>query len=68
MIHWVVPEVDAGDVIVQRFVPIQPGDTADSFEARMHDAEHNIIVEAIAKCIEQQEKLPETGRSGPSVP
>jgi formyltetrahydrofolate-dependent phosphoribosylglycinamide formyltransferase len=54
MIHWVVPEVDAGDVIVQRIVPIQPGDTPEAFEARMHDAEHEIIVEAIAKCIEHR--------------
>jgi formyltetrahydrofolate-dependent phosphoribosylglycinamide formyltransferase len=53
MIHWVVPEVDAGDVIVQRIVPIQPGDTPETFEARMHDAEHEIIVEAIGRCIEQ---------------
>ena len=52
MIHWVVPEVDAGDVIVQRIVPIQPDDTVETFEARMHDAEHEIIVEAIGRCIE----------------
>jgi len=53
MIHWVIPEVDAGEVIVQRIVSIEPGDTVDDFEARMHDTEHEIIVEAIAKCIEQ---------------
>lgn len=50
MIHWVVPEIDAGDVIVQRIVPIEPGDTVETFEARMHDAEHEIIVEAIGRC------------------
>jgi formyltetrahydrofolate-dependent phosphoribosylglycinamide formyltransferase len=53
MIHWVVPEIDAGDVIVQRIVPIQPDDTAEAFETRMHEAEHTIIVEAIAKYIER---------------
>ncbi|MBN1311940.1 MAG: phosphoribosylglycinamide formyltransferase [Anaerolineae bacterium] len=53
MIHWVVPEVDAGEVIVQRIVPIKPDDTVDDFEARMHKTEHQIIVEAIARCIKQ---------------
>jgi formyltetrahydrofolate-dependent phosphoribosylglycinamide formyltransferase len=46
MVHYVVPEVDAGPVVVQAMVPIQPDDTLESFEARMHAAEHRIIVEA----------------------
>ena len=59
MIHWVVPEVDAGEVIVQRIVPIEPDDTVDAFEVRMHDTEHEIIIEAIAKCIEEKKyKVP----------
>jgi folate-dependent phosphoribosylglycinamide formyltransferase PurN len=28
-------------------VPVEPDDTRESFEARMHAAEHRIIVEAI---------------------
>jgi formyltetrahydrofolate-dependent phosphoribosylglycinamide formyltransferase len=47
MIHYVIPEVDAGDVIVKEIVPIEPGDTLDRFEQRIHRAEHRIIVEAI---------------------
>jgi phosphoribosylglycinamide formyltransferase-1 len=47
MIHYVIPEVDAGDVIVKEIVPIEPGDTLDRFEQRIHAAEHRIIVEAI---------------------
>lgn len=46
MVHYAIPEVDAGEVLVQRIVPIYPGDTLDSFEARMHAHEHEIIVEA----------------------
>jgi formyltetrahydrofolate-dependent phosphoribosylglycinamide formyltransferase len=46
MVHYVVPEVDAGPLVVQAVVPIQPDDTLESFEARMHAAEHRIIVEA----------------------
>ncbi len=52
MVHYVVPEVDAGPVIVQAVVPIQPDDTSESFEARMHAAEHRIIVEATGIALE----------------
>ncbi|MCP5095726.1 MAG: phosphoribosylglycinamide formyltransferase [Chloroflexi bacterium] len=53
MIHYTVPEVDAGKVIVQTVVPIHPEDTLDSFEARMHQAEHRIMVEAIHQLMTQ---------------
>lgn len=48
MMHYVVPEVDAGDPIVQAEVPIMPDDSLEEFEARMHAAEHQVIVTAIA--------------------
>jgi formyltetrahydrofolate-dependent phosphoribosylglycinamide formyltransferase len=47
MVHYAVAEVDAGEVLVKRVVPIEADDTLDSFEARMHATEHAIIVEAI---------------------
>lgn len=53
MAHLAVPEVDAGPVIVQRIVPFQPGDTLETFEARMHAAEHELIVEAIRRKVGQ---------------
>ncbi len=51
MVHYAIPEVDAGAVIVQEAVPIQPGDTLADFEARLHAAEHRILVEAVRRCI-----------------
>jgi folate-dependent phosphoribosylglycinamide formyltransferase PurN len=51
MMHYVVPEVDAGPVICQTIVPIQAEDSLESFEARMHEAEHRLIVEAIDRVI-----------------
>lgn len=51
IVHYVIPEVDAGEVIQQVVVPFEPGDTLDDFEARMHTAEHRIIVEAIRSCL-----------------
>jgi formyltetrahydrofolate-dependent phosphoribosylglycinamide formyltransferase len=49
MVHRVIPELDAGPVIVQRIVPIFADDSHQAFEARMHASEHEIIVEAIQK-------------------
>lgn len=54
MVHYVVPEVDAGAVIVQSSVPIAPDDTLETFEANMHAAEHGLIVEAIQKLIDNK--------------
>ncbi len=47
MIHTVIPEIDAGEVICQADVPFKPGDRLDDYEARMHAAEHRLIVEGI---------------------
>ena len=51
MVHYVVPEVDAGPVIISEKVPIYPSDTLDDLEARIHKTEHRLIVEAIRRCI-----------------
>lgn len=48
MVHWVVPEVDAGPVLASELVPIDPGDSLDDLEARIHAAEHRLLVEAVA--------------------
>jgi formyltetrahydrofolate-dependent phosphoribosylglycinamide formyltransferase len=52
MVHYVIPEVDAGRVIAQAPVPILPDDTLDTYEKRVHATEHRLIVEAIQKACE----------------
>jgi formyltetrahydrofolate-dependent phosphoribosylglycinamide formyltransferase len=47
MIHYVIPEVDAGEVIAQAVVPFEPGDTVEAFEERMHRAEHKLVIAAL---------------------
>lgn len=47
MVHYAIPEVDAGAVITSCFVPISPQDTLQAFEARMHAVEHRLIVQAV---------------------
>lgn len=47
MIHWVIPEVDAGPVIATAEVPIFPEDALDDLETRIHTTEHKLLVSAI---------------------
>lgn len=49
MVHWVIPEVDAGEVIVSEAVEITAEDSLDDLEARIHGVEHRLLVEAIAR-------------------
>lgn len=47
MIHWVIPEIDAGPVIATADVPIYATDRLDDLETRLHAAEHRLLVEVI---------------------
>lgn len=53
MVHYAIPEVDAGPVIGHLEVPIHPADTLDDFATRMHQAEHKLIVQATAEALNQ---------------
>ncbi len=54
MVHYAIPEVDAGAVIGQTVVPLEPDDTLETFEARMHLAEHALIVAATRAALGRQ--------------
>lgn len=45
MLHDLTPELDAGPVRAVRTVPRLPDDTLESFAARIHAAEHTLVVE-----------------------
>jgi formyltetrahydrofolate-dependent phosphoribosylglycinamide formyltransferase len=51
MVHEVIPELDAGAPIVVREISLLPDDTLESYKARVHKAEHEIIVEATKKML-----------------
>ena len=51
MVHYVIPEVDAGPVIAQTIVPIYPHDALPDFAARMHAAERKLIVAAVRQLL-----------------
>ena len=46
-VHFVVPEMDAGPIIVQEAVPVLPGDDADALAARILEAEHRCYPHAL---------------------
>ncbi len=48
MVHLVPDEgVDSGPVLGQTMVPIEPGDTLETLAARMHAAEHQLLVDTL---------------------
>jgi formyltetrahydrofolate-dependent phosphoribosylglycinamide formyltransferase len=51
MIHWVIEDVDAGEVIISREIEFLENDTLDSFEARLHSVEHQLIVEGTRRAL-----------------
>jgi phosphoribosylglycinamide formyltransferase-1 len=53
-IHLVDAGTDTGPILLQRRVPVQPGDTADTLAERIHHEEHIAIVEAAALMIESR--------------
>ena len=57
-VHFVYEGVDTGEIILQREVPVEPGDTADTLAARVLKTEHVILAEGIKKVMET---LPEKG-------
>jgi len=46
-IHYVVPEVDAGPIILQGRLAIKDNDTAESLQQRIHKIEHQIYPLAV---------------------
>jgi phosphoribosylglycinamide formyltransferase 1 len=48
-VHYVTLEVDAGRIIEQARVAIEPGETLESLAAKVHTAEHRLLPAVIAR-------------------
>ena len=46
-VHWVTPELDSGEIILQKSIPILAGDTPKTLQQRVHALEHTIYPEAV---------------------
>jgi phosphoribosylglycinamide formyltransferase-1 len=51
-VHYVTAEVDAGQIIEQARVPVEPGETLESLTAKVHAAEHRLLPAVIARLSE----------------
>ena len=51
-VHLVDEGTDTGPVVVQRRVPVEPGDTEDSLSARILEAEHEAYPAAIVRVLD----------------
>jgi phosphoribosylglycinamide formyltransferase-1 len=57
--HWVTPELDDGEIILQAAVPILNGDTPETLAARVLIEEHSLYPAALAMAVNA---APQTGR------
>jgi phosphoribosylglycinamide formyltransferase-1 len=46
-VHWVTPELDSGEIILQKSLPILADDTPETLKARIHTLEHEIYPKAL---------------------
>jgi phosphoribosylglycinamide formyltransferase 1 len=56
-VHFVIPEMDSGKIIVQGAVAIEAGDTIESLAAKIHAVEHQIYPKALSWLINQRKSL-----------
>lgn len=54
-VHFVNADLDAGPVVLQREVPVLPGDDAEALARRILQIEHRLYTDAIAHVLEQAE-------------
>ena len=53
-VHIVNKDLDAGPVVLQREVPVVPGDTADTLAARILAVEHRLYPDAVRLVLERR--------------
>lgn len=56
MVHKVIADVDRGEVILQRPVPIEEADSLEDLEERIHSFEHKLIVEGAQVFLDELKK------------
>lgn len=57
MIHRVVKDVDKGEPIIIRQIDFVKGESIEEYETRLHLVEHEIIVEATSKVLDEVKPL-----------
>jgi len=63
-VHLVTPQVDEGPVLAQSKVPVLPGDTPESLEARIRPAERELLAQVIRRFADGAWPLPYAPSAG----
>jgi len=53
-VHYVIPELDSGPIVLQASVPVRPNDDAAVLANRVHEIEHQIYPESIRRIAASQ--------------
>jgi phosphoribosylglycinamide formyltransferase len=53
MVHYVIKQVDRGEPLMTREIEIQQGEELEQLKERIHQNEHQLIVEATAKVVRE---------------
>lgn len=61
-VHLVDEGTDTGPIVLQKWVPIEPGDTEETLSARILAEEHRAYPEAISRVLDELEHAPEPRR------
>ncbi len=59
-VHYVTPEYDAGPIVMQQEVEITPEDTAETLEAKIHQAEYQLFPRAIVAALAEKKDASQT--------
>jgi phosphoribosylglycinamide formyltransferase-1 len=57
-VHFVIPETDAGPIVMQESVPVYPDDTPDTLAARVLEVEHRIYPRALRELAQGRVEIP----------
>ena len=52
-VHYVVPEMDAGEIILQAEVAVEKGETLETLAPKIHAQEHQIYPKALKRVVEK---------------
>jgi phosphoribosylglycinamide formyltransferase 1 len=63
-VHFVVPEMDSGPIVVQESVPVVEGDTEETLAKRVLEVEHRIYPQALRLLAEGRVTLPAVDKNG----
>lgn len=71
-VHYVTEDVDRGPILLQEEIDIEPGETAESLEAKVHQAEYRLfpraVVEAFRRLDDKENRKEPERKPEASVP